>query len=329
MKPEKNVCLLLFFVWIVCPVFAADELPPWEGRLVPRDFVSLCAPENSLSLPFWRSTSSSIQLTEIERENKRVKAGDVIARFSFMQEEARDVLEQRQAKVKAQAEEQLLKLKKKISELEAALNVRKILTETANLDLIQGTNFSRIRKATLEFAARQQAFERKSQEHKLKAARENFSQVELVCKNRLAIWNRYFEMYEHAKKRYTVVSPEDGYLFYPHIERKKRKVQKGDDLHSGTQFLSVVKSDRSQLLFFLPEKELYRIKTGAEVLIFVDGREIPACVTEIGFFPQRIGDVKDDYKLPDAWEKCFVVKADVLKPLAVGSNSNVRVGLKK
>ncbi|MFZ2959423.1 MAG: HlyD family efflux transporter periplasmic adaptor subunit [Candidatus Ozemobacteraceae bacterium] len=296
---------------------------------MPRDFVPLCAPENSLSLPFWRSTSNSIQLTEIEPENKRVKAGDIIARFSFMQEDARDVLEQRLAKVKAQAEERLIKLKKTISEYEAALAVRKILTETAKLDLIQGSNLSKIRKATLEFAAQQQAFEHKSQEHKLKAARENFSSVEEVCKNQLAIWTRYFEMYEHAKKRYTVVSPEDGYLFYPHIERKKRKVQKGDDLPSGTQFLSVVKTDRSQLVFFLPEKELHRIKPSDEVTIYVDGREVPAQVTEIGFFPQRIGDVKDDYKLPDAWEKCFVVKADVLKPLAVGSNSNVRVGKKK
>ena len=310
--------------------FCADEaLPPWEGRLVPRDFIPLCAPQNTLSLPGWRSVSNSIQLIDIPPENTRVKAGEPIARFAFTSEDAKDYLDQRLSKLRAQNEEKLIKLKKTIHDLEAELERRRISAQSSALDLVQGSSISRIRQATLELTSRQQEFERKAQAHKLKAARENFALVESICKNQIAVWTRYFDMYNHTKKRYTITAPEDGYLFYPHLDRKKRKAQKGDDLNSGLHFLSVVRSDRSQLLFFLPEKDLFRVKAGDEVLVFLDDREIPARVTDISFFPQRIGDVKDDYKLPDAWEKCFLVKADVLRSLAVGANSNVRVGPKK
>ena len=320
---------ILSFLLVSIAGFCADDASPWEGRLVPRDFTALCAPQNTLSLPGWRSVSTSIQLIDIQPENKRVKSGETIAVFAFTQEDAKEALDQRLSKIRAQNEEKLIKLKKTIRDLEAELDRRRITAQTSALDLVHGSSISKIRQATLEFSSQQQEFERKAQAHKLKAARENFASVEAICKNQIDVWTRYYEMYNHTKKRYTIVAPEDGYLFYPHIDKKKRKVQKGDDLNSGIHFLSVVKSDRSQLLFFLPEKELFRVKPGDEVLIFLDAQEIPASVTDVGFFPQRIGDVKDDYKLPDAWEKCFLVKADVLKPLSVGANSNVRVGPKK
>lgn len=330
LSPSLNALRSLFLVFafvIGISVVHSQEQPQlWEGRLVPRDFVPLLAPENTVSLPFWRSVSNSIQLLDVLPENKPVKAGDCIATFAFTHHDAKDTLQQRLSKIQAQNQEKLLKLKKTIRDLEAGLDKRKIQEQTAALSLLQGKNLSEIKRKALECASRQQAFERKAQEHKLKAARENFASVERTCQTQERVWTHYFEMYEHARKRFSVFAPADGYLFYPHLENKNRKPQKGDNLPSGAHYLSVVTSDRSQLLFFLPEKELSTIKTGEKVTVFLDGREYPARIIEIGFFPQRFGDVKSDYKLPNAWEKCFIIKADLQVALPVGANSNVRVG---
>ena len=103
--------LLLYSLVIVTPAWAkkiprtGDADAPWEGRLVPRDFIPLLAPQNTLSLPFWRSESNSIQLTEIAPENKPVKAGEAIATFAFRDASARESLEERISKIRAQGEE--------------------------------------------------------------------------------------------------------------------------------------------------------------------------------------------------------------------------------
>jgi len=316
----------LLLVAAVLPAKKNGTNDDYEGRLVPKDFVALCAPQNTLRLPFWGSDSTSIQLSSILPEGTRVRAGDIVATFTFPNHEAKDFLEQRMAKVEAQCAEKQLALKRGIAALETSLAQRRIFAEMAALDLVRGSDRARMKQQQLECEARRQAFEQKALEHKLAAARANLARVTGIHAHQKDIWASYFAVFHHTKKRYTVRAPADGYLFYPHIGRKQRKAQAGDDLQSGVHFLSVVKSTAAEIVFYVPERDLKTIEPGNTVYLRLDNQSVPARITAVGYFPQRFGDVKDDYKPANAWEKCFIVKADVGATVPLGANSNIHVG---
>ncbi len=301
----------------------------YEGRVVPKDFVPLCAPQNSLRLPFWGSDSTGIKLQEIEPEGKQVASGDVIARFFFPSESAREHLDQQQSKNKAKREETLIGLQKTISELASKLERAKVEEGLSRLDLGRKSTLAVIRQRIMEADVRIQEVERRAMEHKLAAARDNLERTRTVLDSTIRLWDSYFEIFNRGKDRYSVRAPASGFLFYPLVEKQKRKVQKGDDLNSGVHFLSVVTSKRVEVMFYLPEGEFSKVAESDTVSVFVDGREIPARVTKIGFFPQRLGDVTLNFHRPDAWEKCFVVRADLLEPLQLGSKDMIRVKPRK
>jgi len=298
-----------------------------EGRVVPRDFLALCAPQNTLRLPFWRSESNSIRLATILPESRAVKAGDVVATFQFADVSARAELTQQVDRLKAKRDETLLGLRKNLVDLEARLEKARLRERLAEIDLGRKSSVSAQKATLLDCEARLAAHERASLEHKVAAARDNLKRTGAILEGTIRGWENHFASFDRTRDRYSVKAPADGFLFYPVIEKLKRKIQVGDEINSGVHFLSVVTSDRVEIQFFLPERELDQVQSGATVRVMCDGRELPAAVRGIGFFPLRIGDVQGTYSLPDAWEKCFVVKADLRGTLRLGTNNTVRVRL--
>ena len=317
-----TTALLIFGLSL--PMWCAETT--YNGQIVPKDFISLCAPQESLKLPFYGSTGNRAQISSIEPEGKRVKAGDVVATFQFRMENAKDTLDMRMLQLKAKNRDSLLKLQRAIEKITEDLAKSEIRAQKAQLDLKKTSSLSRIKQKILECDFNLLSFEAKALKHKLKAARDSYDTQKNYCDKNEKIWNNYFDVYFLTKERYTIKSPTDGFLFYPIQETLNRKVRIGDRIYSGAHFLSIVKSDNSQLIFSVPEKDIFRVKVGDLVKIdSTQGKDLPAKIVELGFYPQLVGDVERNFRLPNAWDKCFLVKADIQGFVRPSSGGNVKV----
>lgn len=323
----KYSFLFLIFAALTQTLFAKET---YDGQIVPKDFVAFVAPQNTLNLPFWGSSSNGIQLINIEKEGKQVKAGDLLAEFKFRMHGAQDQIERQSSQIMANNEKALLNMEKVIVEIRQKLESIKIKTQQAKLDLQKKSHLSQIRQKILDCDFAILSFETEALQHKLEAARQNLEIHRNLFKKREGIWANYFAIYDATKARFKINSPTEGYLFYPMLEKHNRKIRSGDNLNSGVHFLSLAKSEKSELLFYLPEKDLLKVKPDDRVFIIISAEEeVPARVIEVGFFPQLVGDVMQNYRLPNAWDKCFIVKAEIEVDLQASALGSVKVRLAK
>ncbi len=322
--------LFLLLIPLFSPSLLARELPKYDGQIVPKDFIAFSAPQNTMNLPFWGSSSNGIQLLTVEKEEKKVKAGDCIAEFQFRMEGARDHLDRQFPQIKANNEKALLAMQKEIVGIRQKLEEISIRTQKAKLDLQKKSHLSLIKQKILDCDFNILSFETEALKHKLDAAIKNLEIQRMLFQKRENIWQSYYSIFASTKLRYKIYSPEDGYLFYPTLEAQNRKVRPGDRFNSGVHFLSLAKSEKTELVFYLPEKDLLKVSPGAQVFIELPAKnEIPAKVRDVGFFPQLIGDLMKSYRLPNAWDKCFVVKADIIGELKSSDLGSVKVRLAK
>ena len=324
-NPVPLMILLAFLIRIPFAVFGEGE-SSLEGQIVPKDFIPFCAPQNTMDLPFWGSTSNGIQIVKISPEGKKVKTGEVIAAFQFRMEGAKEHLDQRLPQIRAKNQEGILKLNKVIEQLEHDLARSEIEAKKAELDLQKKSALSKIKQKLLECDFNLLSFAAKALKHRLKAAKENLVVQQKYFEQQEKIWLGYFDIYEQTKNRYTIVAPEDGVLFYPLVDKLDRKIREGDRMNSGVHFLSLVRSEASELVFFLPEKEYRKVSPGSIVTAQLeDGRSLRATLRSISFFPQLVGDVTKNFRLPNAWDKCFIAKADFVGSGTTGAFGNVKV----
>lgn len=333
LKPCKNIEQSLMFLFMIllasCSLHAKDS-QKYDGQIVPRDFIALCAPQNTMRLPFWGSAGNGIQLQTVEKEEKKVKAGDCIAEFQFRMDGARDHLDRQFPQIRASNEKAVLAMQKDIVNLRQKLEEMNIKMQQAKLDLQKKNHLSLIRQKILDCDFNILSFETQALKHKLDAAVKNLEIQQALFQKRESIWQSYYSIFEATKKRFKILAPEDGYLYYPILEAQNRKVRNGDRFNSGVHFLSLVKSEKTELVFYLPEKDLTKVSMGAQVFIELPAKnEIPAKIRDIGFFPQLIGDLLKNYRLPNAWDKCFVVRAEILGNLKSSDLGSVKVRLAK
>ena len=159
----------------------AGELNTYDGIVLPKEFISLCAPMNSLRLPFWGSDSNAIKLKNIMPEGATVKPGDVVAEFFFESEEAKDVLEDRDIKMRAVHEDMMLGLKKTIADLSAQLDRARVRASLAALDLLRKPTLAKIKALTMDLDAKIQEQERKAIQHKFAEMRQIVAGSRLIA----------------------------------------------------------------------------------------------------------------------------------------------------
>ncbi len=322
--------VLSFYILFIPHSILAEALQKYDGQIVPKDFIAFSAPQNTMSLPFWGSSSNGIQLLTVEKEEKKVKAGDCIAEFQFRMEGARDHLDRQFPQIRANNEKALLAMQKEIVTIRQNLEEISIRTQQAKLDLQKKSHLSLIKQKILDCDFNILSFETQALKHKLDAAIKNLEIQRLLFQKRENIWQSYYSIFESTRLRFKIYSPEDGYLFYPVLEAQNRKVRAGDRFNSGVHFLSLAKSEKKELIFYLPEKDFMKVSNGDQVFIELLAKtEVPAKVREIGFFPQLLGDLTKSYELPNAWDKCFIVKADIIGDLKSSDLGSVKVRLAK
>ena len=302
--------LFLALAILVSPALGADAL--YEGEIVPRDFVAVYAPMNTIRLPHWGSASNGISLSTVTTEDAQVRPGDRLAEFRFGHERARDHLEQHRAQLISERDEELLARAKSIKDREDEVGRLTLEREKVRMDMLLATSMARVKQKLLEFDYQLKALEVDSAELRLKTARSELTRTAAVHEARIQAWQSHFHVYDETKARYVVKAPVAGRLFYPTLESMNRKVRPGDDMNSGTHFLSIVQSDRAQVRFFVPESDWERLREGASVTVAPDGpAPYKAKIVYVDYFAQFVGDARRNFRLSAAWEKCFVVLADV------------------
>jgi len=325
-----RIAMPLLMLLSISQVLLCNEPDKYDGQIIPKDFIAFGAPQNTMNLPFWGSSSNGIQLLTVEKEDKQVKAGECIAEFLFRMDGARDHLDRQFPQIQATNKKALMAMEKEIVKINQSLEEFSIRAQQAELDLQKKSHLSLIKQKILDCDFNILSFETQALKHKLEAAKKNLEIHKNLFQKRENIWSGYYSIFESTKTRFKVYSPEDGTLYYPILEAQNRKIRPGDRMNSGVHFLSLVRSDSKELIFYLPEKDLLKVKEGAQVFIELPGqKDVPAKVREIGFFPQLVGDLLKSFRLPNAWDKCFVVKADIEGNLNSSDLGSVKVRLAK
>lgn len=301
---------LLALLFLFVGQASAAEL--YEGEVVPRDFVAVYAPMNTIRLPHWGSSSNGISLQNVKPEDVELQVGDTVAEFRFGHERAREHLEQRRAQLSGERDEELLARAKSIRDLENELARLTLERERVRMDMMLAHSLARVKQKLLEYDYQLKALEADAAALRLKAAQVELARTAEVHAARIRAWEGHFQVYDETKARYTVKAPVAGRVFYPVLESSNRKVRRGDDMNSGTHFLSIVQSDRAQVKFFVPEADWERVRVGDSVTVAPDGpTPYRAKISGVDYFAQYVGDARRNFRLPAAWEKCFVVLADV------------------
>ena len=125
-------------------------------------------------------------------------------------------------------------------------------------------------------------------------------------------WRNSIERYHAYERRTHILAPHAGLVRYGYLNHARRKLQKPDEMPSGTPFVFIAEDERLSVEMFVPEHRIRGISIGQKVHARLpdDERRIPAIVRAILPFPQEIGFLRGDDDLPDAREKAYAVVAD-------------------
>jgi hypothetical protein len=314
-------------------VTTADSGPPagelvFDGYVTPMNATELRAPQNTFRLAGWNSSSSWIKLIHLGEDGAKVSQGDVVARFEFRGERAKPRVDREIRQAEAGRDKSGHEKKRRVDELSAEERKKQIEANRAELDTrLRGViaerdwELARIghRQATFEAKAsgrHREAFRRELRAEKAYHER-NVERAHALQKR--------FDMY---KKRFVVEAPHDGVFRHAFSSRHGRKVQKGDGMPSGLHFASVARDDSVAVQFFVPERHWATIRDAERFVVEAasSNREWPATVERIEEFPQELGFLKKDDKLPAAREKAYVVWAQFdEKPEGLSAGVEVRV----
>jgi hypothetical protein len=301
--------------------------PTFFGRIVPRAATPLHAPPNVFRLKGWNSRSNWIKLIDLVPDGSAVKAGDVVGRFEFSNEEARTWLNQRIAETQADLESAAQRVADDSRRERARAEVLGLEAERAELDTQKGTLVSERDLRLLGLAHDRALAEEKSQES-LYAATRSRGQSEIGFLQATAEdWKSGILKYEMYEKRVKVLAPHAGVVRHAYINHLRRKVQKADGMPSGSLFLHIAEDERLSVEALVPEAQVAETPVGAKLRVRLpDASErFEATVRLVGDYPQEVGFLRGDDELPDAHEKVYLVTADIDAPPSMKSGMEVRV----
>lgn len=298
------------------------------GRVTPRSATPLHAPPNVFRIKGWNSRSNWIKLVEVVADGTRIEAGKEVARFEFSHEDALPWIKKRLAESQAELESARSRTAeddraKSSNAALAALTRRNAELDTRKEGLVSDRDLSLLKlalsRATVEEGAAQS----------LATAGTAAGSSELaLLEARAGEWKVAFDRYAEYERKTHIAAPRAGWVRYGYLNHARRKLQKPDDMPSGTPFVYVAEDERLSVEFYVPEHRTSAIVVGKAVQVRLPDAEkrAPATVRTIAPFPQEIGFLRGDDELPDAHEKSYVVVADFEAPPATFSSGiEVRV----
>lgn len=282
------------------------------GTITPRSATALHAPPNVFRMKGWNSRSNWIKLVEVVPDGARVEAGKEVARFEFQNEEALPWIKKRVTETQADLDSARTRNAEEARQLESSAAVRALDRDRAEMDTEKQGLVSDRDLALLKLAAARAEVEREAASS-LRGAAASRAEAEIkLFDARADDWKNSIERYKAYERRTHVLSPHAGVVRYGYLNHAHRKLQKPDDMPSGTPFLYLAEDERLSVELFVPEHRIRELSVGMKVSARLpdDERRTVAVVRTILPFPQEIGFLRGDDDLPDAHEKAYAVIAD-------------------
>lgn len=309
---------------------AKTSVESFDGLIVPSHATIMRAPENSFRVAGWNSSGDWIKLMNLVEDGKEVKAGEVIGWFEFPGKRAESFLQDILSRARADEEssrlgvtEELAKMRSSKAQLE--LSAERALLDTKKEGVIAERDLDR-----LKIEAKQAEFEHQAQDKRLGAYQRSQRANDAYMERRVKGGEANMERYRKYKDRFEVKAPHDGVARHSFFRRRGRKVQKGDGMPSGMEFMTVARDASLEIVFYIPEQRYPLTKVQREFIVQSpsSSQTYKVKVKRIEAIPQELGFLKGDDNLPTAREKMYVVHADFLAPpeeLSAGLEVKVRL----
>lgn len=298
------------------------------GTITPRRATPLHAPPNVFRIKGWNSRSTWIKLIDVVQDGTRVEAKKEVARFEFPHEEALPWIKKRVTETQADLDNVRNNMEQDARLLGSAADVRGLARESAELDTGKQGLVSDRDLALLKLGAQRAAVEEDAAKQRVAASGARAVAELAVFNARADDWKNSIERYNAYERRTHIFAPHEGLVRYGYLNHARRKLQKPDDMPSGTPFIFIAEDERLAVEFLVPEHRVGAMSAGQKVSARLpdDERRVPATVREILPFPQEIGFLRGDDELPDAREKAYMVIADFDQaPSFFSSGIEVRV----
>ena len=287
-----------------------------SGRIVPTAPHELLAPPNLFKVGGWQSTSSNIMLIELAPDGQRLQAGDVVARFNFRGKRALPHVNRRIAEAQAEAKRSTAEQVEAVQTQAHQAAQRRLAAQKAEIDTHKAQALSQREQARVRIDHTIADFEAQAARRLLVAIKQRAQARADHHDRRVALRERDRAIYEAFKGRFVARASIAGVVRHAYLRNRKRTARKSDRLTSGTHYASIARDERLSVRFYLPETQWSQARLGRSVQVFGAGAStgIPATIRRIEPFPQEIGFLEEDWKLPHARERAYVVLADFAKP---------------
>lgn len=292
------------------PVSLRTDLA-YDGYIVPRNAKELRAPQNTFRVGSWNSTGSWIKLLQLTDDGEAVKAGDVIAKFEFPGDRAKEYVDQQIRSAEASRDQSGVSQATEVDILVADEQRKRLDAQQAELDTLRRGVISERDWELAKLTHQQAVFDADAtgqhREAVKRAMRAEASYHDRNVDRAQALQDR-FDTYARL---FEVRAEEDGVVRHAFHRRRGRKVQKGDGMASGMHFASLATDTEVWVQFFVPEARWSELEGATRFIVESPtmSASVPVTVHKVEGFPQELGFLKNDEALPNAREKAYVVWA--------------------
>ncbi len=305
----------------------ASEL--FQGFLIAASATEIYAPEFVFRISGWSSSWSQRKLLDLAPDGKRVKQGDVLARFEFGAEDAIQEINERIDRAQNQSNQSRIGGAQWRASLQIEHRRKQIDAQMAALNLGRARALSRRQAEGLAILQRLADFEVDAAAQRLVSVGVAIDAEQNLRQQSLARANAERARYDFYQSRFQVRAPHDGVLRHAFNPRERRTVAKGDAIQAGMKVLSVAQDEVLAVRFFVPEAQAARVQVGDQVAVVVPttADEVAAVVESVDFFPQELGFLLENEGLPNGREKAIQVRATLSSPPRLAAGTEVRVKL--
>lgn len=281
----------------------------FDGFIVPQNAIELRAPQNTFRVGSWNSDSSWIKLIHFVPDGKEVKAGDVIAKFEFPGDRAKEYVDEQIRSAEAFRDQSGISQEAEVDNLVAEEQKKLIDAERAELDTLKRGVISERDWELARITHQQALFDAeatgKHRDAVKRALRAEADYHERNVERALSLQKR-FDTYA---KLFEVRAQTDGVVRHGYHRRRGRKVEKGDGMPAGMHFASLAADKTVWVQFFVPERHWSELAGAKHFAVETQSGTFGVTLEKLEEFPQELGFLKNDEKLPNAREKAYVVWA--------------------
>ncbi len=302
----------------------------FDGLIVPRSATKLRAPQSSFRIGDWTFNSGWIELIELKPDGELVKEGEIVAKFDFPGKQAKGYVQDRMNQAQAEQTRAQLSVGDALTALRAGVQRNDIAASRALIDTRREGVVSARELDRLRIEHRLADFEAGAQRKQVSAYERAVGAERAYLERRVVASNSDMTRYESLLNSFSVRAPHDGVVRHGFMRRQRRKVQKGDGMGSGHEFMTIARDASLELELYIPEHRYALLSAQRRFIVQspASSNSYEVEVSQVDEFPQELGFIKGDDNMPGAREKLYIVRAQfVTPPKELGAGQEVKVRL--